>query len=247
MRIDVCPIAGARPAEPRYVEVKPRRDELEQKRHGPQREPRAARGESAGEPEQSGDGQPDQDTIEIAPQRLRSAAHRPDEEQCAPDLHRRVCAGEGCSMLAECDRNRRREHQPRQHQRQQARADRHPFRIEPVRHPRREYPNPPDRDQQQRDLRRPDRIEAREQSMRKLRDREHEHQIEEQLDHGDPAAVVAAARAQQCRMRGAGVHGVLRRDSCAPGDLTGLPFALMDSPSAIIASSNGSRKFVSEG
>ena len=44
-----------------------------------------------------------------------------------------------------------------------------------------------------RDLQRAERRQVRQQAVRELRDGEHEHQVEEQLDVGDAAVLVAAA------------------------------------------------------
>ena len=68
--------------------------------------------------------------------------------------------------------------------------------IEPVGDPGGVDPGPPHRQHQHGGLQRAERGQVLKQAVRKLRDREHEHQVEEQFDVGDAAVLVAAAGAQ---------------------------------------------------
>src|SRR5262249_33168555 len=84
------------------------------------------------------------------------------------------------------------EHQGKKHQPHGRR-----FGVEPVRHPRRVDPDPPDGEQQQERLQGSAERQMMQQEMRKLRDREYEHEVEEQLDEGDARVAAPAPGAEQ--------------------------------------------------
>jgi hypothetical protein len=83
------------------------------------------------------------------------------------------------------------------HQHEQHDTHRPLLGIEPVGDPGGEDPQPPHRQHQQAGLDRAAERQVRQQAVRELGDGEHEHQVEEQLDEGDPRRGVAAAGPQE--------------------------------------------------
>ena len=117
---------------------------------------------------------------------MKSAAHH---------LAEHVGAREQQRLAVEGMRHRRRQQQAGQHQHEHQRAHRRAIRVHPVGEPAGVHPHPPHREQQEQGLQRADQRQVLDQRVRQLRHREHEHQVEEQLDEGD--ARVRIARAQQ--------------------------------------------------
>ena len=136
----------------------------------------------------------DPDGVHADP-RARPRRRDPQENRLA-DLHRGVGDGEPQSAPVERRGDRRRQHEPAEHHREQQQPDRRLFRIEPVGDPGGEDPHPPHREKQQRDLQRTERGKMGEQRVRYLRDRKHEDEIEEQFRIGDAAVLVRHDRAK---------------------------------------------------
>ena len=126
-------------------------------------------------------------------------AHRPDREERAPHLDQHERDREQQRLALERLRDRARHQQPQPHEDQQHRADRHLVRVQPVGHPRGVDPQPPHRPAQDQRVHERGQVGVRDEAVRQLRDREHEHQVEEQLHVADPAAVVAVAVPQHVR------------------------------------------------
>ena len=152
---------------------------------------------------------PDRDAQEVAPVVAVVAPQRPQHEEVAPDLHCQIGEREHGAAVVERARDRGRDHQGGEHHREQEKPYRRTVRVEPVGDPGGIDPLPPHRHHQHGDLHRADRGEVLEQPVRKLRHREHENEIEEQLDIGDarvPAAAVSqmvlARRKHRCRHSG---------------------------------------------
>jgi len=115
---------------------------------------------------------------------------RTDQEQRAPDLAYGIGDRERQSGVAKGPGDRGREDETAEHQQDQHQPDRPEQRIDPVRRPVGVIPHPPRRHQEQADFERAPDGEVVQQGVRQLGDREHEDQVEEQLDRRDPAGVL---------------------------------------------------------
>ncbi len=190
------PLLDARASEARHPEERERSDEVDRQCAGPPRKAQVAFLKAADDPARPGQGKPYADALKIAHQDRRVAAHGPNEEECASHVHERERAREQQPPLLERRRNRRRDDEPGQHQHEQRDPDGQALRIQPVGDPGGVDPHPPERQQEEADFGRAPQGEVLEQGVRKLRDGENEDEIEEQLDHLDSGAFVAASLAQ---------------------------------------------------
>ena len=108
------------------------------------------------------------------------------DERGPADLHQHVGGGHDQPTGPECPGQCRRQHQAHQHQGDEHEPDRYPLGVQPVRRPGRVDPRPPDQREQQSGLQRTVHGRQREQMVRHLGDGEDVHQVEEELDVGDP-------------------------------------------------------------
>ncbi len=127
-----------------------------------------------------------------------AAAHRQQAERVARQLERHVGAREQQRAVAEGVRDRDRHPEAREHAEHQDQAHADPVGVEPVDHPGRVDPRPPDDEQQERGLRRARPGEVVQQQVRELRDREDVDEVEEQLEvRRALLAAVLVAQAQR--------------------------------------------------
>jgi hypothetical protein len=122
--------------------------------------------------------------------------HRPGGEQAAAQLDRHEGQGEDQAAVAERLGDRHGHDHAHHHGHEQHDPHRRPLGIQPVGDPGREDPGPPDRHQQQTGLDQAQQARMGQQAVRQLGDREHEHQVEEQLDIGDPRMAARGAVAE---------------------------------------------------
>jgi hypothetical protein len=129
------------------------------------------------------------------------------QERRAHHLHERVgaCERQPVATVTERMRYRRGQAEAREHEHEHHHAHGRLVGVYPVGEPAGVHPHPPHREQQERDFERAGGVAMLEQRVRELRDREYEHEIEEQLDVGD--ARVRAARSQEVGQRFHGANG----------------------------------------
>ena len=184
---------------------------VDRERQRPDGEPHLGGREAARDPARRAEPAPHRDAQEVPVVAGIVALERPQHEQLRDDLERRVSERERQRTFLERLGNCRRDDEPQQHQNEKQQPHRRALGVEPVGEPGIVDPGPPHREHQDRGLQRAERGEALQQAMRKLRDREHEDEVEEQLDEGDAMVVVAVANAQV-----AGAGGEHRDQSCPP-------------------------------
>ncbi|OMP13540.1 hypothetical protein COLO4_01462, partial [Corchorus olitorius] len=147
------PVIGGGAAEARRVEAHRRPDPFDGQRDDPAGPAHGTVRQPARQPQHRRDAEPRGDALEVAPHGQRLAAHGPQEEHRAPELHEHIGERKRQPARAERLRQRCREQQPARHQHEHQHADGELVRVEPVRHPRREDPHPPHRQHQQQRLR----------------------------------------------------------------------------------------------
>ena len=177
------------------------RGELDCEGRYPQHESLVAGERRAGEPEHTGRSTPDDQPLEHVAQPV-AAVQEPRRRGVATDLQRDVARREHQPLLAERLGQRGGHEQAREHHRGEHPADRGRGRIEPVGHPGRVDPGPPDDEQQERRPRHAGDGEVAQDLVRQLCDREDVDQVEEQLDRGRRLRDAVAARAQVADRRG---------------------------------------------
>ena len=178
------PVRRAGGAEPGDHEADGAARQVHPDRQQPQHVPDVAAGEPAADRERAAHHAPGQDPLVVLLQRV--PAHRHHHEDGPPDLLDRVGAAHPEPQVAERPGQRRRHGQAGQHERDEQQPDGDLLRVQPVGDPRRVGPDQPDHDQQQPGLQRAPHGRVVEQVVRQLGDREHVHQVEEQLDVRDP-------------------------------------------------------------
>ena len=178
------PVRGAGPAEARGGEADHPAEQVDADRAEPQQGPGVAVGQPAGQGERAADHAPGQDPLEVGLQRM--PAQHDDHEHGAADLLDGVGPADPQAQVLERARQRRRHGQADQHEHHEQQAHRHELRVEPVGDPGGVRPDQPHHGQQQPGLQRAGHGGVADQVVRQLGDREHVHQVEEQLDVGDP-------------------------------------------------------------
>ncbi len=191
------PIGGGRAAEAGRPEALRRAQIFDAQGDQPAGQAELVMGQAAGQPEQARQAEPQRDPDEVAVVGGAVRTQGPEHEQAAPDLHRDIGEREGQAALVERARDRAGQDQAGQHQAEQHEPDRDALGIDPVGDPAGVDPDPPDRRQQQQGLDQARQAEMGEQSVGQLGDREYEHQVEEQLDEGDPAVLALDPTSQQ--------------------------------------------------
>ena len=176
-------VGRGRAAATRQPVARRGRGELERERRDPQHEPLVAVERRAGQPQHAGRGAPDDQPLEHVAQPV-AAVQQQRRGGVATDLQRDVARREQQPLLAERLRQRGGHEQAAEHHRGEHPADRRRGRVEPVRHPRRVDPRPPDDEQQERGPRHAGDGEVVEDLVRQLGDREDVDEVEEQLDRG---------------------------------------------------------------
>jgi hypothetical protein len=143
-------------------------------------------GEPTCDPEHAGGEKPGEDSAGAFPLDRAPPGGREGEKGVAANLDRNIGAGEEQRPAAERFRDRDRHDQAGQHDPKQDQLNNDRVRVQLIRDPGGVVPRPPHHHQHQQGLARTLPRQVIQQQMRHLRDREHEHQVVEQLQHRHP-------------------------------------------------------------
>ena len=179
--VSTCHVVWSSAGPPRDPVEDERRRVVDRQREHPQRRTYRIVREAARDPEDARRDEPDEDPSR--PLALDRAAVGRDErqERVAPDLEDDIRRREQEAALAERIRDRNRHHEAGEHHADQQEPDDGRVGVELVRDPGRVVPRPPDDEQHERAATGARPCQVVEQQVGDLRDREHEDQVEEQL------------------------------------------------------------------
>ncbi len=183
-RLDL-PVGGRRAAQPGRPVANGRRHVVDCQRRDPQPGAGARRREPAGQPQHARDQAPGQDPPKDDVEGV-VARCRVDVEGVPRHLQQDVGAGEQRREPAEGLGDGDRHQQAGCHHHQQHQPHQHRLGIEPVGHPGGVDPGPPHDQQQEQRLQGAAQRQVMKQQVAELRHREHEDQVEEQLQPGRP-------------------------------------------------------------
>ena len=210
------PLLAGGPSHPRGIEADPVAEQVDPEGSEPHQLPGMAAHEGSGDPDTAAGHRPERDPYEDPAEPLPPPRDR--DERGPADLHQHVGAGHDQPAGPERPGQGRRQHQAHQHQDDEHEPDRYPPGVQVVRRPGRVDPRPPHQREQQRGLQRALHGRQGEQMVRHLGDGEDVHQVEEQLDVGDP--LLAGMVLQQAARLPAPCPGRVANWPCHRRDVT---------------------------